>query len=120
MKFRLCKDLVLSECQEIVDKIKGKIDSLSFYDLEQFSYCLMNTLANILNVISRFFSIVFSYFKIEIILNQGLCTPLNSRFPELLVDVERANQLPDYYDTDIENYWTNPSIYLSYFCPKLS
>ena len=63
MKNIMSKDLVLNECQEIVDKIKGKINSLSFYDLQQFSYGLMNTLANILNVIKQMeLNSFFDYF----------------------------------------------------------
>lgn len=57
------KDLVLNECQEIVDKIKGKMNSLSFYDLEQFSYGLINTLANILNVNNIYFRIFSNILK---------------------------------------------------------
>jgi len=50
LKNCMLKDLVLNECQEIFDKMKGKINSLSFYDLRHLSYGLMNTLTNILNV----------------------------------------------------------------------
>ena len=34
---------------------------------------------------------------------------LNERQDALKSDFINANKLPDYYDTDIENFWTNPS-----------
>jgi hypothetical protein len=42
-------------------------------------------------------------------LNSGLSNFLNGRQPYLKSDYKKAVSLPDYYDTDIENFWTNPS-----------
>lgn len=40
---------------------------------------------------------------------KGLSNYLNGRGPSLSLDYTRAIQLPDYYDTDLGNFWTNPS-----------
>ena len=42
-------------------------------------------------------------------LNSGLSNNLNGRQPYLKSDYKKAVSLPDYYDSDIENFWTNPS-----------
>lgn len=40
---------------------------------------------------------------------QGLSTMINERQPSLYLDYERAITLPSEYDTDLENFWSNPS-----------
>ena len=40
---------------------------------------------------------------------QALSTMINGRQPSLNLDQERASALPLEYDTDLENFWTNPS-----------
>lgn len=44
-----------------------------------------------------------------IFIKKGLSNYLNGRGPSLSLDYTRAIQLPDYYDTDLGNFWTNPS-----------
>lgn len=40
---------------------------------------------------------------------KGLSNFLNNRMNTLNLDYERSVAPPEYYDTDLEDYWTNPS-----------
>lgn len=39
-----------------------------------------------------------------------MSTYLNGRVSSLDLDQESSEALPTYYDTDLENFWTNPSL----------
>jgi hypothetical protein len=43
---------------------------------------------------------------------KGLSNSLNSRQKPLSSDFDSANVIPEYYDTDIENFWSNPNNFL--------
>jgi hypothetical protein len=45
---------------------------------------------------------------------KGLSTNLNGYDKPLDLDFQRAIKLPDYYDTDLENFYTNPSRFFDF------
>ena len=40
---------------------------------------------------------------------QAISAPLQERVPILDLDNDRANAIPEYYDTDLESEWSNQS-----------
>jgi hypothetical protein len=60
-----------------------------------------------LSLDKKLFRFLFNNYLCDFV--KGLSNSLNERLDALKSDFVNANKQPDYYDTDIENFWTNPS-----------
>ena len=108
---RASGDAIMNQCVRIIIRMNDYYNaSESIEDLEQLGTSLLNTVANVLNVFEfrlEIISFLFNNYFFDFV--KGLSNSLNERQDALKSDFVNANKLPDYYDTDIENFWTNPS-----------
>ncbi|CAF0863211.1 unnamed protein product [Brachionus calyciflorus] len=82
-------DVVTNQCIRLALGLKTISGKTAIEDIKQTVYAITNTLGNTLT---------------------GLSTYLNDRGTTLKKDYDRAIALPDYYDTDLENFWTQPRL----------
>ncbi|RNA25490.1 polycystin-1-like isoform X2, partial [Brachionus plicatilis] len=84
-------DVVTNQCIRLALSLKSMSEKTAVEDIQQSIFGIANTLGNTLT---------------------GLSTILNERGTTLNKDFERAVTLPDYYDTDLENFWTQPKNFM--------
>ena len=85
-------DSVTNQCIRLALALKEFSTRKSRQDLEQLFVGLASTMGNI---------------------NAGLSYFLNARDGTLRADFSSATTLPEYYDTDVENFWTDPDNFRS-------
>ena len=81
-------DAVTSQCVQLSASLRTLSAKSSLEEVKKASVALVSAIGNV---------------------NSGLSNYLNGRESFLSSDYRQATQLPEYYDTDLENYWTNPT-----------
>ena len=92
----------------ITQFLNDNYDKIPIEDVYSISAGIVSTLGNILLVciIFKFLSDYLNFYTIF----KGLSNSLNLRLDYLLLDITAASSNPYYYDTDLDNFWTNISI----------
>jgi hypothetical protein len=81
-------EVIVQKCMELTQAIEKQSIKVSIEDLEQVSNSILSCAGGTVS---------------------GLSTPLNDRQGYLDSDLKQLSAPPVYYDTDLENYWSNPN-----------
>lgn len=81
-------EVIVQKCMELTESIEKLSTKISIEDLEQVSNSILSCAGGTVG---------------------GLSTALNDRQSYLESDLKQISAPPVYYDTDLENYWSNPN-----------